>query len=153
MNRRNLLLTTLAAAAAASAQAVELSLSVTTSFVSSVGSVTGSLRSVSNSSTPNTQTAAAGEYRVVAWRDVDGQPERVQMQLEPLPGQAPAASGLALELPRATVQTAGLVEGDVVAARQRPFGIEFARLPKREVFFLVLHDDWFHELQARRVGT
>jgi hypothetical protein len=34
----------------------------------------------------------------------------------------------------------------VVTARHRPYGVEFARADTREPFFLLLADDWRHEL-------
>ena len=45
--------------------------------------------------------------------------------------------------------------GDIVHARNRPYGLEFARFndeKTREAFFLVLADDWHKELDSRRVS-
>ena len=42
----------------------------------------------------------------------------------------------------------GLVIGQVVSARQRLYGVEFARADTRSAFLLLLDDDWYRELKT-----
>ena len=56
-----------------------------------------------------------------------------------------------LDLPRRALAQRDLAPGDIVSARHRPYGLEFARGEPREPFFLVLADDWHRELDAHAV--
>jgi hypothetical protein len=56
-----------------------------------------------------------------------------------------------LTLPRRTLDLAHLSVGAVVAARQRPYGLEFTDAGTRQAFYLVLSDEWYQELQTRAV--
>jgi hypothetical protein len=58
---------------------------------------------------------------------------------------------LTLTLPRAAFEQGGLSAGQIVAARHRPYGVEFARADTREAFFLVLDDAWYRELGTHPV--
>jgi hypothetical protein len=58
---------------------------------------------------------------------------------------------LFLYVPQETVRLGGLATGQVVAARQRTFGVEFAAGEPRRAFFLALRDGWLPELQTRAV--
>ena len=44
-----------------------------------------------------------------------------------------------------------MAAGQIVAARQRPYGVEFAKGDTGKAFFLVLHDAWYRELQSNAV--
>lgn len=137
-----------AATAATPASATSLSFSASESVGLSLGSASDSLRGSSTASSPATRSAA-GEYRLVARVELPERPGRVQLQLEPMPGQP--LGRLTLELPIAAA--AGLGADERISARPRPYGIEFARTATAQAFFLVLDDDWHGELAAQPVGS
>lgn len=120
------------------------------SFASSasVGSVSDSFGASSNSSSKTTQVAE-GEYRILAVAPAE-RAGAVQLSLQAV--DAPAAAPLLLTLPRAALDAQALAAGDVVSARHRPFGIEFARADTRSAFYLVLQDEWFRELQPHALS-
>ncbi|MDE2369021.1 MAG: hypothetical protein KGN16_08610 [Burkholderiales bacterium] len=140
----------LTAARAASSASSEVSDSVSTS----VGSLSNSITGSSNASSPGDRKFAAGAYRIVAIGaegGADDHPGMVALQLQAL-AEPGAAGGLTLHLPRATVEQTRLAAGGLVDVRLRPYGVEFAQGARREPFFLVLHDDWYRELQTRAVA-
>lgn len=140
----------IAALALPAARASGISFSITESLALSVGSASNSLRGSSNASSPG-GGHAAGDFRVVEVAAVDSAPQRVRLQLAPMPGNPGAA--FALEVPQQTLAQTPLAVGDVVSARPRPYGIEFALAATQRVFFLVLEDDWYRELSAQRVRS
>lgn len=115
----------------------------------SSGSVSDSLEGSSDSSSPD-RKVAEGEYRVAAVAPVDGRPGAVRLTLQPTQARA-GAGEFFLTLPQQALGPQGLAEGAIVSARQRPYGLEFARAQTREAFFLVLHDEWHRELDPRLV--
>jgi hypothetical protein len=118
----------------------------------SVGSVSTSLGTSSNSSSKTT-TAAAGDYKVVALAAAPDRPGMLRATLQAVV-EVDTDAEFYLYLPQAAAEQAGLVEGGIVTARQRPYGTEFAHASgggERQAFFLVLADDWYRELQARAV--
>lgn len=115
---------------------------------STLGSLSDSLQGSSNSSSTDNKVAA-GEYRLVEVADA-GAPGLLNLKLQYL-GQADAGRALTLTVPRAVVEQGGLSAGLVVAARHRPYGVEFARADTREAFFLVLEDAWYRDLGAHAV--
>jgi hypothetical protein len=83
-------------------------------------------------------------------RDQDGR-WRLPRQATALPGEQ---GELLLTLPRRALEPRGIAAGDVIHARNRPYGLEFARAngaQAREAFFLVLADDWHRELDPQPV--
>jgi hypothetical protein len=56
-----------------------------------------------------------------------------------------------LTLPQQTFDKQQLAAGDMVLAKNREYGIEFARNDTREAFYLVLADEWYGELGSRPV--
>ena len=137
------------ASTAPSARADSLASSASSAGSASVGSVSDSFRGSSNSSSNDNRKTAAGDYRVDAIVAVAGQPERVRLELSPL--DRSREDGFALELPARALEQVRVAAGSVVNARPRPYGVEFALAPAGEPFYLVLDDDWFHELAAHRV--
>jgi hypothetical protein len=137
-------------ALAATSALAESSASTAASATSSAaGSLSNSLQGSSNSSS-KTNTAAAGEYRIEAITVDADRPGMVRLALQPvLPNDERQA--FVLVLPQRTVAQEGLVQGDTVSARTRPYGIEFARGQTRQAFFLVVADAWLQELDARLV--
>jgi hypothetical protein len=112
----------------------------------SVGSLSESFRGSSDSSSPN--RTAAGDYRIEEVADLADRPGMRRLRLHAL---AQPGGEFFLDLPVAALDAAGLVAGHTVAARPRPYGIEFARADTRQAFFLVLADDWYRELDPRAV--
>jgi hypothetical protein len=113
----------------------------------SVGSASTSVQGSSNSSA-RTAGVAQGDYRLIELAAVTAQPGMVRLQLQAL-AEPGAAGRLTLHLPQQAVDAGRLAQGELVSARHRAYGIEFARADTRQAFFLVLDDDWYHELQAR----
>lgn len=115
----------------------------------SSGSVSDSIQGSSRSSGGDDRVAE-GDYRIVAVAAAE-RPGRVRLtlQAEAVPG---APGRFQLELPQQAVQPAGLVQGDLVHARHRPYGVQFARVDNRQPFFLVLADTWHGELASRPVA-
>jgi hypothetical protein len=123
---------------------------VSDSGSASVGSLSDSIRNSSNSSSGDEKKVAEGEYRVVELAQASEQPGQLRVRLQAL--DAHAADGeFVLVLPQAAAEQAGLAQGQVVAARQRPYGVEFSKGEPRQAFFLVLEDAWYRELQTRVV--
>lgn len=138
----------LGAALAAPAAAESLASSASSAGSASSGSVSDSLKGSSNSSSPN--KVAEGEYRIDGIAAVAEKPGFVRLTLH---HAAQPGTELLLDLPEKTATLAALTVGGRVDARQRPYGIEFAKAaPGREAFFLVLADDWFRELPSRPVS-
>lgn len=117
----------------------------------SSGSVSDSLRGSSDSSSGRRQVAD-GDYRVIQVADAAGRPGLLRVTLR----ATAAADEFALELPAQALAGRGLAAGDLVQARNRAYGIEFAHAAQaqrpREAFFLVLADDWQREIAPRAVG-
>jgi hypothetical protein len=167
-------LTLAAAGAALPALATSLAGSTASSASSagsaSVGSLSDSVQGSSQSSA-RTVATADGDYRVLALADAPDHPGHLRLRLAPVTAGAPAvAPGVAaalvaaraegeadagelwLRVPRQALAGRTLAVGDVVLARQRPYGVAFAQ-PVAEggerPFFLALRDDWQGELGAR----
>lgn len=137
-------------ALAATSAFAESSASTAASATSSAaGSLSNSLQGSSNSSSKTT-TAAAGEYRIEAVTLDADRPGMVRLALQPVV-PSDERQPFVLVLPQRTADREGLVRGDTVNARTRPYGIEFARAETRQAFFLVVADAWLQELDARPV--
>jgi hypothetical protein len=111
----------------------------------SSGSVSDSLQGSSHSSNGD-QRRADGNYRII---DIDRTPGRAGSTRVAM--QAGEQQRIVLDLPEAVFARQGLMRGDFVQARNRPYGLEFARADTREAFFLVLEDTVYRELAARKV--
>jgi len=142
-------LAVLGAAVAAGAQAESFASSASSAGSASVGSLSDSSQGSSDSSQRD-HAAAAGDYRIVEVAPLTEQPALMRLTLQPLAGPADTGT-LWLNLPRQTWERQGLGQGDVVGARKRPYGLEFARADTREAFYLLLADDWRRELDPRAV--
>lgn len=142
------------AAAPALAESLATSASSAGSSASSAGSASlrGSSDSISGSSNSSRsdEKVSEGDYRVTAVAAVDGKPDLLRLTMEPL---AAGAAGFRLDLPQRALGERRLAAGDIVSARHRPYGIEFARADRQEPFFLVLADDWHRDLQTRALAN
>ena len=132
--------------------AESLASSASSAGSASLGSASDSLAGSSNSSAQN-KPVAQGDYRVVDVAAVADRPGMLRLQMQAT--MNPGVDGrLWLTLPQQALAQRPLQAGDVVQARHRPYGVEFARADAahaREAFFLVLADDWHRELDPRAV--
>lgn len=115
----------------------------------SVGSVSTSFEKSSDGSSKKTDVAA-GNYKVIEVTAMADRPGTLRMKLQPV-ADAGEDKAFFLYVPAKTLEQSPLAAGQVVAARQRPYGIEFAKGDTGKAFFLVLHDDWYRELQSNAV--
>jgi hypothetical protein len=77
--------------------------------------------------------------------------QRLRLKLQAVADASPTGE-FYLYLPRAAVAQGGLQTGHVVTAKPRPYGLEFSVATTQQPFFLVLHDDWFRDLQTQVVS-
>lgn len=117
----------------------------------SVSRLSDSVQASSRSSVGDGRVAE-GEYRVV--EVAAAAPEttrgRVRVTLAGL-GEGLQGAEVQLWLPAAAPAARELAPGEVIAVRQRVYGLEFARGEPRRAFFLALHDAWWPELQTHAV--
>lgn len=123
--------------------------SASDSVATSIGSISTSIQKSSDSSSKATGVAE-GDYRITDVAAADGRPGEVRVQLQAVADPTPQGA-LALYLPQAVADGSALAPGGIVAARHRPYGLEFAQGEPRTAFFLAVTDDWFQELQTRPV--
>jgi phage-related tail fiber protein len=142
-----LLLSALVATPAMSASSTASSASDSASSAASSGS--DSLKKSSDSSSKTT-TAAAGDYEVVAVTAVAEQPGTLRMTLQAVADRS-AEGEYFLYVPEQTVEHSRVAAGQVVTARARPYGLEFARSDSGHAFFLVLNDDWARDVPSHAV--
>ena len=121
------------------------------SSASSAGSASlGSLSTSSNSSSPKNQVAE-GDYRIIDVAALVERPGTVRLRL-----LADAREGdgnaILLDVPQQTVAQQGLVVGELLSARHRPYGLAFARSGAREAIILVLARDWQSELEPQALS-
>ena len=142
----------LCAATATPVSAESLASSASSAGSASLGSLSDSVKGSSKSSSGETKTAD-GDYRVIDVAEAADRPGMLTLRLQAtaLPGEQ---GELLLTLPRQALEPRGIAAGDVIHARNRPYGLEFARAngaQSREAFFLVLADDWHRELDPQPV--
>lgn len=134
---------TLPALAASSAAS-----SASESLSTSVGSVSDSFKNSSESSDRPNRTAD-GDYKVIEVAAADERPGTLRLKLQPADG---AGEAFELYLPQKAADVGGVAVGQVVSARNRDYGVEFARADNRQPFFLVLEDAWYQELASNPVA-
>jgi len=104
----------------------------------------------SSASSKNAVAKLDGPYRIAEVIPVPERPGTVRMTLQALEGKG--ADGLVhLYVPGQALEQGGVQQGATVTANRRPYGVELARADTRKAFFLVLDDDWQHELRAKPV--
>lgn len=113
----------------------------------SVGSVSTSFEKSSDASSKKDKTAA-GDYKVTEVAEVAERPGTVRLKLQAV---AQADDSFYLYVPAQVAAQHPVAAGAVIAARPRPYGVEFARAETGRAFFLVMHDDWYRELQSNAV--
>lgn len=125
--------------------------SLSDSIATSVGSISDSVRGISNSSS-RAVGVAEGDYRVmeVAAADEAGQVRLVLAPLDPQAAQNTDAH-FALLLPQKAFDASGLAPASTVQVKHRPYGLEFANGQTRQAFFLAMTEDWYRELPNHAV--
>lgn len=142
----------LATSGAAWADSIVTAGSSVGSSASSAGSASlkGSSNSIEGSSNSSARDTTAlvkdGDYRVAAIAP-GNEAGTLRLALEPQ-GQA-NAEPVVLTLPAQAFGAQAPVVGDLVQARQRAYGVQFARA--EQPFFLVLADAWSAELGSRPI--
>ena len=137
-------------AAAPSVLAVSSTASSASEGVStSVGSLSDSVKGSSNSSSGDAKVAE-GQYRITDVAALDGEPGTVQLTLQAVANTG-ATGELLLRVPQRTLEQSGLAAGQVIQARHRPYGVEFAKAADGSAFFLALSEGWLRELQNNPV--
>lgn len=137
---------------ASSAQAVSSTSSEISGSVStSVGKSSDSIGNSSDSSSKGKRDVAEGDYRVVQVAELADKPGTYKLTLAPADETMPSGSGFDLLLPRAALDRAAVQAGSVVNARLQPYGVAFSARADRQPFFLVVHDEWYRELNSRAV--
>lgn len=114
----------------------------------SVGSVSTSFEKSSNSSSGKDANVAEGEYRIVEVADAAQRPGAMRLKLQAVakPG---ADNEFFLYLPRQALEQGRLAEGQIITAKHRSFGMEFAKAAN--AFFLVVKDAWHNELSTKAI--
>ncbi|WLI88840.1 hypothetical protein Q4S45_19355 [Massilia sp. R2A-15] len=131
---------------AVTAHADSFTSSASSAGSASIGSISDSFGASSNSSSGDNKRAD-GRYRLT---DIGDAPGRAGVARLTMQGDDPQQR-IVLDLPKAVVQQQGFVRGDYVQAKNRDYGMEFARDDTRTAFYLVLADEWYNELAARKV--
>ncbi|WP_426192193.1 hypothetical protein [Massilia sp. DWR3-1-1] len=140
-----------AAASAPLAHADSVASSASSAGSASSGSVSDSLQGSSNSSTNNNNNRRAdGTYQILEVTPTPGRANsaRLAMQLGD-----DATRRIVLDLPQTIVERQALAGGALVHVQNRAYGLEFAQGEgaRRQAFFLVLADEVYNELAARKV--
>ena len=117
--------------------------SASDSLSTSVDSVSRSIKKSSDSSART--VVGQGDYQVI--QVAQAEPGTQEVTLQAVAGGG-AHGEFTLRVPDKAVQHGGLVVGQIVSARERPYGVEFARADTRAAFFLLLEDAWYRELQS-----
>ncbi len=124
--------------------------SASDSASSTASSGSDSLKKSSDSSSKTT-TAAAGDYEVMAVTALAERPGTVRMTLQAVADRS-AEGEYFLYVPEQTVDQGGLAAGQIVTARPRPYGLEFAKGDSGRAFFLVLNDEWTRDIPSHAVS-
>jgi hypothetical protein len=123
--------------------------SVSESLTTSSGSFSESIEGSSNSSS-KTKRVAQGDYRVVEVLAVADQPEKRRLRLQAV-ADASSDGEFFLTVPAAALAGTPVEAGQIVSAKGRVYGLEFAVAASGEPFFLVLEDEWQRDLKSRPV--
>ena len=113
----------------------------------SVGGISGSIDKSSNSSV---KTVTAGEYKVIEVAKAPGRPGTLRMTLQPV-ADTSDDNTVFLYVPEQTLVKNPIKAGQVITARDRPYGTEFVKADTGKAFFLVVQDDLYRELQSTLV--
>jgi len=140
-----------AALAASQAYADSVASSASSAGSASSGSVSDSFQGSSNSSTNNNNNRRAdGTYQILDVTPTPGRANSARLAMQM--GNDPARR-IVLDLPQKIVDQQALAGGALVHVQNRTYGLEFAQGAgeQRHAFYLVLADEVYNELAARKV--
>ena len=144
----------LAVAAAAPAWAASsASSAVSDSITTSVGSISNSIQKSSDSSSGKDEKTAEGDYKIIEVAAAPARPGTVRLKLQPVAGKDAGKAGeFFLFMPQEAFEQSRLGPGHVVTAKPRPYGLQFTQTASQKVFFLVMDDEQYRELQTKVVS-
>jgi len=125
--------------------------SASDSASSTASSTSDSLKKSSDGSSKTTAAVNTGDYEVIEATRVAERPGTMRLRLQAVADRS-ADGEFFLYLPLQTFEQAQLGTGQIVAARHRPYGLEFAHGESQRTFFLVLDDDWARDLPSHVVA-
>lgn len=123
--------------------------SASDSASSAASSASDSLKTSSGSSKGT--DVKQGEYKIIDIATAPDRPDSVRITLQAL-AQGDADGPLQLFVPARVFERSELAHGQVISARTRAYGVEFAKGSPRAAFFLVLHDEVYRELNSVAVS-
>jgi hypothetical protein len=140
-------------AGATPCRAESLASSASSAGSTASGSASDSIHASSEGSSGRKQEAS-GNYRVIEVAELRQRAGVLRVKLRAVQTMDERLAEFTLDVPRDALARRALAQGDLVTARPRPYGIEFAygdgeRAP--EAFFLALADDWQRELDPHVV--
>ena len=144
----------LAVAAAPALSASSASSAVSDSLTTSSGSVSNSIQKSSDSSSGKDEKVAEGDYKIIEVAAAPTRPGTVRLKLQQVVdgAQAGKADEFFLFMPQEAFDQSRLGPGHVVTAKPRPYGLQFTQAASQKVFFLVLEDEQYRELQTKVVS-
>ena len=156
MNKRCPTLVALSLLLGATATLPALAASSTASSVSDSASSTASsgstsLKKSSDGSSKTTTAVNSGDYEVIDVARVAERPGTLRLRLQAVADRT-IDNEFFLYLPEQTFAQAQLAAGQVIAARQRPYGLEFARSDSGKGFFLVIDDESARDLPSHALA-
>lgn len=130
--------------------------SATSLLYQSIGTLVGSLSdSVTRSSNGSSQggRVAGGQYKLLEVAIASDQAGVVRLRMQAVAAVKTDShtTEFVLSLPQAAFEKSGLLAGDVIAATEKAYGVEFANGKTQVAFFLVLNDDTYRELASTPV--
>lgn len=143
----------LAVAAAVPAWAASsASSAVSDSLTTSSGSVSNSIQKSSDSSSGKDEKMSEGDYKIIEVAAAPARPGTVRLKLQPVADTNAKGGEFFLFMPQEAFEQSRLGPGHVVTAKPRPYGLQFTQATSQKVFFLVIEDEQYRELQTKVVS-
>jgi hypothetical protein len=127
---------------------------VSDSITTSIGSVSNSIQKSSDSSSGKDEKVAEGDYKIIEVAAAPARPGTVRLKLQQVVDGAEAgkAGEFFLFMPQEAFEQSRLGPGHVVTAKPRAYGLQFTQAASQKVFFLVMDDEQYRELQTKVVS-
>lgn len=127
---------------------------VSDSITTSIGSVSNSIQKSSDSSSGKDEKVAEGDYKIIEVAAAPARPGTVRLKLQQVVDGAETgkAGEFFLFMPQEAFEQSRLGPGHVVTAKPRPYGLQFTQVASQKVFFLVMDDEQYRELQTKVVS-
>jgi len=123
--------------------------SVSDSISATVGGISTASSTVGKSSA-KLLNLAEGDYKVVEVAQAQ-EAGKLRLTLHPL-DETQAAEGFYLYVAAADVEEAQVRQGDIVSAKQRPYGVAMFGQGKADPFALVLNDGWRKQILPEAIS-